>query len=59
MSRAVRSLSSAGARDVADGDGDRILRELAMDYLIKGMIVLVALIVLVVVLTIIYRKVGR
>ncbi|GAA4626193.1 hypothetical protein GCM10023196_033400 [Actinoallomurus vinaceus] len=42
----------------ADGDGDRILRELAMDLLVKAAIVVVALIVLAVVLTIIYRKVG-
>jgi hypothetical protein len=59
VSRAVRSLASAGARGPADGDGDRILRELAMDYLLKGVIVVTALIVLVVVLTVIYRKVGR
>ncbi|MEV0403666.1 hypothetical protein [Actinoallomurus sp. NPDC050550] len=42
----------------AEGDGDQIIRELAMDLLVKAAIVVVALIVLAVVLTIIYRKVG-
>ncbi|MCO5974500.1 hypothetical protein [Actinoallomurus soli] len=52
-------LSSGGARAVAEGDGDRVLHELAMDYLIKGAIVIVALVVLCLVLVIVYRRVGR
>ena len=43
----------------AADDGDQVLHELMTDLLIKGAIVVVALIVLVVALTIIYRKVGR
>jgi len=42
---------------VAAGDGD-VVTEILMDRLEKGAIVLAALIVLVVVLTIVYRKAG-
>ncbi|GAA0364490.1 hypothetical protein NE235_16105 [Actinoallomurus spadix] len=59
MSRGLPVLSSGGTRAVADGDGDRVLHELAMDYLIKGVIVIVALVVLCLVLVIVYRRVGR
>ncbi|WP_192809243.1 hypothetical protein [Actinomadura montaniterrae] len=42
---------------VASGDAD-VLTELLLDRLLKGAIVLAALIVLVAVLTVVYRKAG-
>jgi hypothetical protein len=42
---------------VATDDSD-VLTELLMDRLLKGAIVLVALVVLVIVLTVVYRRTG-
>ncbi|HEY2062849.1 hypothetical protein [Amycolatopsis sp. NBC_01480] len=52
-------MTAQPAAVLADGDGHEILHELMMDLLIKGLIVLAAVVLLVLGAVVIWRRAGR